>query len=239
MIIEQTGYVKELELEETDEDSTGMKDFLEIDAVILANGDYPSASLPVRILEEAPYVVCCDGGANEYIAKGHLPDVIIGDGDSLSEENRMKYASLIRHNPDQETNDQTKAVRWAIGNIPDIDHIYIMGSTGGRADHTIGNLSLLMEYTRMFDLSGTMIEAVTDNGTAFAVNDTTEFDCGIGRSVSIFSPDNSLRIRSAGLEYPTDEVIFDNWWKASLNKAVQDNVRLEFSHRSLALIILD
>ena len=114
-----------------------------------------------------------------------------------------------------------------------------MESTGGRADHTIGNLSLLMEYTRMFNLSGTMIEAVTDNGTAFAVNDTTEFDCGIGRSVSIFSPDNSLRIRSAGLEYPTDEVIFDNWWKATLNKAVQDNVRLEFSHRSLALIILD
>ena len=43
----------------------------EIDAVILANGDYPSASLPLRVLEEAPYVVCCDGGANEYIARGY------------------------------------------------------------------------------------------------------------------------------------------------------------------------
>lgn len=114
-----------------------------------------------------------------------------------------------------------------------------MGSAGGRADHTIGNLSLLMEYTRMFDLGDITIEAVTDEGTAFAVNDTIEFDCGTGRSVSIFSPDNSLRIKSSGLEYPTDEVVFDNWWKATLNKASQDNVRLEFSHRSLALIILD
>ena len=66
-----------------------------------------------------------------------------------------------------------------------------------------------------------------------------EIDCGIGRQVSIFSPDNSLKIRSKGLEYPTDEVVFDNWWKGTLNKASQDNVRLEFSHRSMALVILD
>ena len=43
----------------------------EIDAVILANGDFPSASLPLKVLEKAPYVVCCDGGANEYQAKGN------------------------------------------------------------------------------------------------------------------------------------------------------------------------
>ena len=57
----------------------------EIDAVILANGDFPSAPLPLQVLERAHYVVCCDGGANEYIAKGYLPTAIIGDGDSLSE----------------------------------------------------------------------------------------------------------------------------------------------------------
>ena len=78
-----------------------------------------------------------------------------------------------------------------------------------------------------------------DEGTAFAVNDTTEFDCGVGRRVSIFSPDNTLQIRSTGLKYPTDEVVFDNWWKATLNKAADDTVRLEFSHPSMALIILD
>jgi hypothetical protein len=33
--------------------------------------------------------------------------------------------------------------------------------------------------------------------------------------------------------------LFDNWWKATLNKTVQDKVRLELSHKSIALIILD
>ena len=50
----------------------------------------------------------------------------------------------------------------------------------------------------------------------------------------IYGPSYSL-----GLEYPTDDVIFDNWWKATLNKAVADTVRLEFNHPSMALIILD
>ena len=110
-----------------------------IEAVILANGDYPSASLPQQILKEAPYVVCCDGGANEYIAQGNLPDVIIGDGDSLSEENRLKYASILHHNPDQETNDQTKAVQFLLAK--GITQIAIVGATGKREDHTIGNIS--------------------------------------------------------------------------------------------------
>ena len=46
-------------------------------------------------------------------------------------------------------------------------------------------------------------------------------------------------LKAEGLMYPTDDVVFDNWWKATLNKTVQDNVRLGLSHRSIALIMLD
>jgi thiamine pyrophosphokinase len=159
--------------------------------------------------------------------------------DTLPQSMQKKYADIIIKENEQEHNDQTKAVRWALGNLDGIEAIHILGATGGRTDHTIGNVSLLMEYTRMFDLGDISIEMVSDNGTIFPINDTIEFECGLGRSVSIFSPDNSLRIRSKGLEYPTDEVIFDNWWKATLNKACDDRVRLEFSHKSMALIIMD
>lgn len=69
-----------------DELSTSNEQLLTIDAIVLANGEYPASPLPLKILAEAPYVVCCDGGADEYIRRGHTPDVIIGDGDSLSDE---------------------------------------------------------------------------------------------------------------------------------------------------------
>ena len=216
--------------------------------VIICDGKFPRSEYPRYLMMSADFTICCDGALVKYLRAskgifGHerRPDLVIGDMDTLPSAMQKKYSDIIIKEDEQEHNDQTKAVRWALNNIDDIEHIYIIGATGGRLDHTIGNASLLMEYTRMFDLAGKGItmESVTDEGTAFAINDTTEFDCGVGRQVSIFSPDNSLRIISSGLEYPTDEVVFDNWWKATLNRASADTVRLEFSHPSMALIILD
>ena len=216
--------------------------------LIVCDGSFPKSEYPRYLVMSADFTICCDGALVKYLrnSKGifgveRTPDLVIGDMDTLSAAMQKISADIIVRESEQEHNDQTKAVRWAISNIEDIERIYIIGATGGRLDHTIGNAALLMEYTRMFDLAsrGITMEIVTDQGTAFAVSDSTEFDCGVGRQISIFSPDNTLKIRSVGLEYPTDDVIFDNWWKATLNRAVQDTVKLEFNHPSMALIILD
>lgn len=129
-----------------DELSTSNEQLLTIDAVVLANGEYPASPLPLKILAEAPYVVCCDGGADEYIRRGHTPDVIIGDGDSLSDENRRKFGHILHRISDQETNDQTKAVNFLLAKGK--RRIAIIGATGKREDHTLGNISLLIDYLR-------------------------------------------------------------------------------------------
>ena len=180
----------------------------EIDAVILANGDFPSAPLPLQVLERAPYVVCCDGGADEYLAKGYLPDAIIGDGDSLSEENRTKYASLIHYNPDQETNDQTKAVQFLVAQGK--KRIAIVGATGKREDHTIGNISLLMEYMRM----GVEVCMYTDYGVFIPCKDVSAWECRVGQQVSIFNF-TARGFQSKGLAYSIYD--FTNWWQGTLN----------------------
>ncbi len=221
---------------------------MEKTVVIICDGQFPKTEYPRYLMKTADFTICCDGALVKYLrasrsifGEERTPDLVIGDMDTLSAAMQKKYAGIIVKEDEQEHNDQTKAVRWALSNIEGLSRIYIIGASGGRLDHTIGNASLLMEYTRLFDLDskGITIESVTDNGSAFAINDTVEFDCGIGRQVSIFSPDNSLRIKSSGLEYRTDDVVFDNWWKATLNKAVADTVRLEFNHPSMALVFLN
>ena len=214
--------------------------------VIICDGKFPKTEYPRYLIRSADFIICCDGALRKFLrnstaifGEARLPDLVIGDMDTLPAAMQKRYSDIIIKETEQEHNDQTKAVRWALNNLKGIDSIHILGATGGRTDHTIGNTSLLMEYTRMFDLGDISIEMVSDEGTVFPINDTTEFECGPGRSVSIFTPDNSLRIRSEGLMYPTDEVIFDNWWKATLNKSIADTVKLELSHRSIALIMLD
>ena len=214
--------------------------------VIICDGKFPKTEYPRYLISTADFIICCDGALVKFLRNAksifggeRLPDLVIGDMDTLSAAMQKKYAEIIIKETEQDHNDQTKAVRWALNNLEGIEQIHILGATGGRADHTIGNASLLMEYTRMFELGEIAVTMVSDEGTIFAINDTIEFDCGPGRSLSIFTPDSSLKIRSEGLMYPTDEVVFDNWWKATLNKTVQDTVKLELSHRSMALIILD
>ena len=216
--------------------------------VILCDGVFPKTEYPRYLIRMADFIICCDGALVKFMRNSkaifgeeRLPDLVIGDMDTLSQQMQRKYKDIIIKEEEQDHNDQTKAVRWAVNNIDDLEYIYILGATGGRPEHTIGNAGLLMEYTRMFDLEGRGIamESVSDYGTMFAVNDTVSLDCGEGRQISIFSPDNTLKIRSEGLAWQTEDVVFDNWWKATLNRAVQDTVTLTFSHRSLALIMMN
>ena len=204
-----------------------MNDSHQIEAVILANGDYPSNEKPLQILEEAPFVVCCDGGANEYIAKGHLPDIIIGDGDSLSEENRLKHASLLHHIPDQETNDQTKAVQYLLAQGK--RNIAIVGATGKREDHTIGNVSLLMEYMRM----GAVVRSYTDYGVFIPCKDTCTFNCNIGQQVSIFNF-TAKNLQSEGLAYPIYD--FTSWWQGTLNECTDTKFTIKAEGEYLLFI---
>lgn len=179
------------------------------DAVILANGEYPSATTPLHILHSAPYVVCCDGGANRYIELGYTPDAIIGDGDSLSEQNRIRFADIIHYNPDQDTNDQTKAVEFL--QEKGVKNIAIVGATGKCEDHTIGNIALLVEYMRM----GINVCSFTDYGVFFPCRDDSSFECQVGQKVSIFNI-SAKNLSCKGLKYPIYD--FTAWWQGTLNR---------------------
>lgn len=179
------------------------------DAVILANGEYPTQPLPLQILKEAPYVVCCDGAANEYIARGHTPHVIIGDGDSLLMENKKYFSPIILQIDDQETNDQTKAVLFL--QAKGARRIAIVGATGKREDHTLGNISLLIDYMK----AGIEVRMITDYGTFIPAHDTQTFASHPGQQISIFNF-GAKGLQGAGLVYPLSD--FTNWWQGTLNE---------------------
>lgn len=217
-------------------------------AVIVGNGQFPKKEYPLYLLESADYVVCCDGALDTYLRHFsgrnlRRPDVVVGDMDSLSEKTAERFRDIAVKIDEQETNDQSKAFHYILEHFPDVDTIHILGATGKREDHTIGNLSLLMEYAREMrrqDCGRTVsVDIVSDWSTAFAITDSCTLDVGEGRSVSIICPDNSLNIKSEGLVWPTDNVVFDNLWQTTLNRASADRISLTFSHPSIALIILN
>ena len=191
---------------------------MKVEAVVLANGEYPTAPLPLQILADAPYVVCCDGGADEYIRNGHTPNLIIGDGDSISEENHKKYGHLLHRIAEQETNDQTKAVNYLLSQGK--RRIAIVGATGKREDHTLGNISLLMDYMR----AGADVRTYTDHGIFIPCRNTCTFTCQPGQQVSIINF-NARKLHGLGLVYPLSD--FTNWWQGTLNECIGTEFTIE------------
>ena len=164
--------------------------------VILCDGQFPSEPYPLYLLDSAEAVVCCDGALEKWLAHNPAarPLAVVGDLDSLPKELQEKFSTCIEHVAEQDDNDLTKAMRWVLREHPEVTEIVILGATGLREDHTIGNLGLLMEYTRLFQLGARNVSMVSDYGTAFAITDSCDLHLGEGRRFSFFSADNSLRV---------------------------------------------
>ena len=138
-----------------------------------------------------------------------MPDMIIGDGDSLSEQNHTRFADIIRYDADQQTNDQTKAVKFLLAK--GLRRIAIVGATGKRDDHTLGNIALLAEYQKM----GADVRSYTDYGVFIPCSGCCTFSCKAGAQVSVFNI-NAKELSSDGLSYPIYD--FTAWWQGTLNQ---------------------
>ncbi len=197
--------------------------------VILANGLFPKAWQGLDLLKAADQLICCDGAADKLIAKGMSPHVIVGDMDSVSGEVREQYASIIIHSDDQESNDLTKAVHYCIDK--GYSSVSILGATGMREDHTLGNISLMLEYYPRIE-----VQIISDYGIFFLVSSGEHVQSFIGEKISFFSIDNRVCVSSTGLLYPLKDQRLSNWYKATLNEATADQFTLNFES-NLPLIV--
>ena len=191
------------------------------ETVILANGSFPQHEIPLGCLRSAKRIICCDGAAQSLLEFGLEPFAIVGDCDSLTPEISVKYADRIFRSAEQDTNDLTKSVRWCSEN--GYRDLIILGATGKREDHTIGNISLLADYAASVN-----VEMLTDTGIFVPVTESIRFGCFKGQQVSIFSIDPETKITSVGLKYPLVNRKLKNWWEATLNEATGSSFELDF-----------
>lgn len=202
-------------------EETRDKEGLMAEAVILADGRFPSSRTCLDELDGAETLVCCDGAVDKLLRYGKEPDAIVGDMDSISPESKERFASILQPSDDQESNDLTKAVRYCISQ--GYGSVLILGATGMREDHSLGNISLLLEYAK-----GIEVNMRSDHGEFSLLKKSGSYPCHPGQQLSIFSVDNRVRVSSKGLKYPLEELQLSSWYTASLNETTGDEFSLEF-----------
>ncbi len=197
----------------------------DFDAVILADGSFPTDRRPLGVLDGASYLCCCDSAGMTMVDWGRTPDAIVGDGDSMTREFAERHRDIVHIVREQEYNDLTKSTRHVMSRLAHIKdrrpRVAYLGCVGKREDHTLGNISLMAFYLREFGIDPYMF---TDYGVFMAVSGRATFESAPGVQVSIFNVD-SEHLTSEGLRwrsYPYRE-----WWQGTLNECVGDSFTID------------
>lgn len=196
------------------------------DAVILADGDYPSHHTPRAILSTSSQLVCCDGAAIKAIENGLEPTAVVGDGDSLPKAMRETLGNKLHIVSEQDYNDLTKATRFVLSNIipqreAEEPNIAYIATTGKREDHTITNIFLLPYFLEELHVHPTII---TDHGYFSVAQGCQTFETFPRQQVSIFNI-SCHKLLGSGLRWQTYP--YNALWQGALNEATGSKVTID------------
>jgi len=117
--------------------------------VIFANGNLPDLEAARALLQSGDYLIAADGGANYLLKMGILPEIVIGDLDSVDEDTLFDLTSaeveIKQYSEDKDETDIELALQYAVELQP--TSVLIVGALGGRLDQTLANLSILTDPT--------------------------------------------------------------------------------------------
>ena len=191
---------------------------------ILAVGDFPTSRIPLQVLQEASFIVCCDAAYRKIQnPKFKIQNyIVVGDGDSLSTEERLTLGDRYVQVDEQDYNDLHKAMAWATSkfNVQN-SKFYILGATGKREDHTLGNIAYLVEF--LDEYPDAEIEMLTDHGRLTAMRGSKRYESFAGQQVSLFSLTPEVPVSAEGLRWPLEKRCLTRWWQGTLNEALGDS----------------
>ena len=175
--------------------------------IIFANGNPPDRSTAAPWLASADLIIAADGGSRHALAIDVLPDVVIGDLDSLDEvtHQRLKHAGtrFITYPTHKDYTDLELAIRHALER--GATAITILGALGGRWDQSLANLMLLT----LPELERVTTRIVDHNLSIRVVRDRAEITGRVGDTLSLIALKGDARgVTIDGCEYPlTDAVL--------------------------------
>ena len=102
-------------------------------------GNRPLGSKVIELAKDK-LVVAADAGADRLLKYNIIPDIVIGDLDSISNKTSTKLEEWIVSNKNIQKTDLEKAVDYAFEK--GATEIQIVGWSGGRIDHTLAALGL-------------------------------------------------------------------------------------------------
>ncbi|PKM50660.1 MAG: thiamine diphosphokinase [Firmicutes bacterium HGW-Firmicutes-7] len=140
-------------------------------AIIVTGGYLPGDFLKDQIQKRhVDLIICADSGADALYNAGILPNVLLGDFDSVDENVFNSFVDqgikTVRFSSEKDLTDTQIAIKYAIKQGS--QKIIIFGATGLRLDHTLANIYMLEKFIyhahlKIVDMNNSL-ELICDEG---------------------------------------------------------------------------
>ena len=170
-------------------------------AVIFVNGNLSDISQAKKIITKKDCLIAADGGVKHILKLGLMPQIVIGDMDSMPKicrEQRFLFPTMINHPTKKNKTDFELVMDYCLKNK--FQEIIIFGILGDRIDHLLANIFLITKIqTQNPKIKIKIIEGKKE---IYILNKEIEIKGKIGDEISIIPVSEKLEgIKTEGLSY--------------------------------------
>lgn len=212
--------------------------------IVLANGEWDIEwGRSELTTEKSDLLICADGGANLAISSGIIPDILVGDLDSITQKNLAKCqennVKIKKFSSQKDQTDLELAMEYAHTYLESYgssnDEIFLYGAGGKRLDHLQGNIALMLGFA----LKGRKIRMIDKTYDAWIMLPSEEIVTGsVGQEISLIALSEETRVSSQGLFYQLDNLsLLQSATRGISNVFTEEDVQLKV-HKGNLLVVL-
>ena len=207
-----------------------------MNTIIFANGEVDQPDLLHAILKKGEFLIAADGGLRHIRKLGMKPDIVIGDLDSVTDDDsewiNKNHIEIRKFPKKKDQTDLELALLAAVDRAG--DPITVVGALGGRIDQTLTNIFLLL----MPELQSADIRFDDGHEELFLIQNHGFVIGKKGDTVSLLPLLSPARgIKTKGLKYPLqDEILFPERSRGVSNEMVSE--KAEVSLKSGVLLCI-
>lgn len=176
-------------------------------ALIVLGGDAPGKALLERIVNECDFSIAADRGLEAFDHAGIEPDYLLGDMDSVNPHVFSKYEGRLpqkRLNCQKDDTDGEAALHAAIER--GAKKIVFLGALGGRLDHALANLMLLVRAHKLGAFAWILDEQVRIE----RIDRKSVLRGAVGDTVSLLPLGSAKDVTIDGFFYPLEHGVLTN-----------------------------
>ncbi|MCG0275571.1 MAG: thiamine diphosphokinase [Thermosediminibacteraceae bacterium] len=205
-------------------------------AVILSGGYIRDYEAVKKHIKQGDLIICADSGVHHAFKMGVIPHLVVGDMDSISEEDKKKVRdSMVRQLTFPREKDFTDTeLALDIALKEGVKEAVLLAGLGDRPDHSLSNVFLMVSYKK----KGMTLIMAGENWEMFLVDGRRKIRGKKGHILSLIPITPKVSgIKTSGLYYPlNDDTLFMGTSRGISNVFLEDEAVVEIKEGMLLAV---